>query len=107
MGRRLSVLLPDLDQGLIINKLTIFLLGTIDLILVAEGGILRYVNAMRAVEVIEITLLEPGMQLHLVHRRFDRRVRNKTLDFLPREVTNPDSFGFAGFDEIFHRFVSL
>lgn len=62
----LAVFLADLDQYGVIHQLSHALAGGVDLVLVAEGGVLLDVDALGFVEGDEVVLLEPRMELDLV-----------------------------------------
>ena len=64
-------------------------------------------NTFLPMEVVEFLLLKPGVELYLVHGRFNCHVVKNALDFLLGEVGNSDCLSFTGFDKAFNGSVDL
>lgn len=86
LRRRLSILLAKLDQSLVVNHLPNLLSFSIEFVLVAQGRVLRDVNAMGLVEFDKRRLLQPAVEFHLMNRRYDINVLQQTLHLRSGEV---------------------
>lgn len=107
LGRALIVLRTDFTQHRLIDQLCRTALPPVYRVLVAKGRVLRDMNPLCSMPWGKLKLLQPWVAFHLVDGWNNRRIPQKPFHLCFAKVWNADCFDFAGFQELFHRFVCL
>jgi hypothetical protein len=104
---RLAVLLADLDKHRVIHELAHVLSTIVNLVLIAEGRVVRYVYALLLVEVRGGVLLHVQMKLDLVHGRYNRRLLDQSLELRFAKVRHANRTRLAAVEALLHRLVCV
>jgi len=95
LSARLAILLAGLVQCWVVDQLAQVFSLAVDWILVAKRRILRYMDSVLVVPLLEPSLLQPWVQLDLVSCRYHAGLFDEPLHLGLREVAHANGLSLA------------
>lgn len=102
LRRTLAVPRPNLAQQRLVDQLPSAAPPVVDVVLVAKGRVLRDMDPPLRIPRRKRALLQPWVQLQLVHRRHDARLAEQPVQLRPAEVRDADGARLARCQQCLH-----